>query len=227
VNHSSDPNSLFRILPFQHVVDLFETKTLHFSLPGLWDDPYERLVDYHRQESVFAQCWSQCETSDALWRIYSSNRMGLSIRSTRSRLAQALEDQSSSLSIQYMLLNVDYLRDHDAVARAGALVHDAEAAGNLLRGVMASLFVKREAFSHEREVRAVIYAHDGLASSGPRTYMRLPVDPHELVEQIVFDPRADPTFERVCTYYLREHLGYQGLITRSNLYAPSETLIAV
>ena len=114
---ADDPNLLFRIMAFRHAIELFETGHLHLSLPSGWDDPYERLVEHGRQESVFAQCWSMRETSDAMWRIYSPDRMGISIRTTRSRLAQALEGANTTIPIQYSVMGVEYLPDAAAVER--------------------------------------------------------------------------------------------------------------
>jgi hypothetical protein len=91
---------LFRIMSFRHVIDMFEAKSLHMSMPWSWDDPYEKLVDYSRQERVFAQCWSKRETSDAMWRIYSPDRMGLCVRTTRARLTQVLQSARATTPIR-------------------------------------------------------------------------------------------------------------------------------
>jgi hypothetical protein len=227
VTNPDDTNLLFRITSFRHVIDMFEAKHLQLSHPSAWDDPYERLVEHARQESVFAQCWSKRETSDAIWRIYSPDRMGLSIRTTRSPLAQALEEANATTPIQYFVMEVKYLAEAAAVERANVLVHDAESAGQTVRGVMASLLVKRAAFDHEAEVRVIVHLLGDSPYGGAGPMLRLPIDPHRLVDQIVFDPRADPVLMRMCTHYLRNSLNYKGEITRSRLYDKSEYMIVV
>ena len=224
---SQDLNDPFRIASFRHVVDLFDSKCLHLSRPSDWDDPYEQLVEYSRQENVFAQCWSKRASSDAMWRIYSPDRMGLCIRTTRGRLVQALENANATVRLQYSVMQVEYFPDAAAVERASALVHDAVAANQTARGAMAALFVKRAAFDHEAEVRAVVHIIEESPYGPAGHVLHLPIDPHELVDQIVFDPRADPIFVRICTHYLRTRAAFTGQITRSMLYEKSQYTIAV
>lgn len=224
---SQDLNYLFRIASFRHVIDLFESKYLHLSRPSGWDDPYEQLVEHSRRENVFAQCWSKRETSDAMWRIYSPDRMGLCVRTTRGRLAQALENAKATVPTQYDVMQVEYLPDVAAVERANTLVLDAEAAEQTARGAMAALFVKRAAFDHEAEVRAVVHLLGDSPYGAVGPVLRLPIDPYELVDHIVFDPRADPIFMRMCTHHLRTSVSFTGQITRSTLYDKSEyTIVA-
>jgi hypothetical protein len=39
---------LYRILDFRHVVDLLESKELHFVSPSQWEDPYEKVLVHRR-----------------------------------------------------------------------------------------------------------------------------------------------------------------------------------
>ena len=172
-----DPNSLYRIMPFRHVVDMFDARMLHLSSPASWEDPYEQLVQHGRQDSVFAQCWSTRETSDAMWRIYSPDRMGLSVRTSRSRLVQALEVANQTVPLQYSVMSVKYLSESETVERVNALAHEAEAAEATTRGAMAALFVKRAAFDHEAEVRAVVHLLGNSQYGAPGPSLRLPIGP--------------------------------------------------
>ena len=220
-------HSLYRIASFRHVVDLFESKQLRLSLPGSWGDPYEKLVDHARQNNGFAQCWPTREGSDAMWRIYSPDGMGLSIHTTQGRLAQALEDANATVPIQYYVMGVDCLPDMDALHRANQLVHDAEGAGQTVRGEMATLLVKRATFDHEAEVRAIVHLLGDSIYGTAGSFLCLPVDPHKLIGQVAFDPRADPVFTRTCSHYLRTSGHFAGEITRSRLYDLSESMIIV
>lgn len=216
---------LYRIMSFRHVIDMFDTSRLRLSMPSTWDDPYEKLVEYSRQEMVFAQCWSKHETSDALWRIYSSDRMGLCVRTTRSRLNKALQDVQEVVPLDFRIDDVEYLPDPDAVERASALVHDAETSGNLAQGVLASLFIKRAAFAHEAEVRAAVHLRGSRDNYSPQLF--LTANPHFLLDRVEFDPRADPVFIRICTHYLQTAACFEGEISRSTLYDKSDCMIIV
>ena len=84
-----------------------------------------------------------------------------------------------------------------------------------------TLLVKRPAFRHEAEVRLLWYA----AKDSADGLFRYAVNPHELVDQIMIDPRL-PTAE----YYkakmmIRNQTGYSGKILRSLIYAPPSELM--
>jgi len=66
---------LYHILPFHRLVEVFETRQLYFSSPTTWDDPYEETVAGNLVNWVSAQCWCKLGVSDAMWRIYSPDRL--------------------------------------------------------------------------------------------------------------------------------------------------------
>lgn len=217
----SDP-SLYRILPFHRVVQIFEQKQLYFAHPSTWSDPYETKLRHRESDRVFAQCWCRRGVSDAMWRIYSPDSLGVRIRTTRPLLTISLKTAAAVLGIRTIIKQVKYLPESElsheieAIADELAQQHDSKLACE-------PLFMKRRAFHHEAEVRAVTYVPPNCAMALDGG-LRLPVDPHFLIQSILVDPRAPKEFVGAYKYYLSEKLGYAGRVGQSALYADTEPL---
>ncbi len=217
----SDP-SLYRILPFHRVAQIFEQQRLHFAHPSMWPDPYETKLRHRDSDRVFAQCWCKRGVSDAMWRIYSPDSLGVRIRTTRPLLTTALKTAAGLLGVRTIIKHVKYLPESDlsheveAIADELAQQHDYKLACE-------PLFMKRRAFHHEAEVRAVIYVPSN-CETALEGGVKLPVDPHLLIQSILVDPRAPIEFVRAYKHYLSERLGYAGRVGQSALYADTEPL---
>ena len=89
---------IHRILGVERFLQLIHEKQLTLMAPEKWQDPYEKaLQSQHEQhgdavinEKVYGLCWSSEGRSDALWQIYSPNKLGIKISSTVSNLVRAL-----------------------------------------------------------------------------------------------------------------------------------------
>jgi len=220
----SDP-SLYRILPFHRVVQLFERSELYFAHPSSWQDPYETKLRQREAARVFAQCWCKKGVSDAMWRIYSPDTLGVRIRTTRPLLTSALRTAASAIGIRIYIKQVKYLPQSEVSYQVEAIADDlAQRYDSKL--ACQPLFLKRKAFHHESEVRAVAYVpttcgadlHDGL---------KVPIKPHLLIQSILVDPRAPKEFVRAYKHFLNEKLGFVGRVAQSELYADTEPLEVV
>lgn len=215
---------LYRILGFRHVVDLLESKELHFASPAQWEDPYEKVLVHRRSHAVFAQCWSKNAASDAMWRIYSADRTAVRIRTSRARLQRELTKHAEERRIDFLIGDVDYLPSRQVNARIAALATDLERNYTSRRAADA-LLVKRDAFDHEAEVRVIIHDRNLAGQVKPKPSYRLPVSIDGLIDSIFFDPRADDAFVKMCTYYLENSLNFEGTISKSALYRVREPII--
>jgi hypothetical protein len=80
---------LYRTFGIERLFQLLTEKKLTLLEPSKWDDPYERalqnLVTGQNQQikpGVFGLCWTLQGRSDAFWRIYSPNKLGVRISTT-------------------------------------------------------------------------------------------------------------------------------------------------
>ncbi|UYO92424.1 DUF2971 domain-containing protein [Pollutimonas sp. M17] len=211
---------LYRIVKFHHAVDILRGE-LHFSHPSLWEDPYEVRVKHEYENAIFAQCWCKKSLSDAMWRIYSPDQLGVRIRTTREKLTEVMlnfiqHQKDSGEKYKYRLQVVKYkstLGLHrftkKIVGHNDELFSPSKAADILC--------VKRNAFEHEAEVRAFLYRATKLEEKS-EPFLKVPVDGHYLIDSILIDPRAPNDLYLALKKYLEESMRYNGVIAQSELY---------
>ena len=224
---------IYRIISIKRLFELFEMNKNILVHPSLWDDPYENLilkskvrsnageiVNYRFHKNFYGQCWSLHRASDAMWRIYSPDKRGIRIKTTPNKLLSSLyqggaEDPSRSCVIG----KVRYLSEKrllgfgNSIYKNGSLSKD-----NLFH----SLLVKRLAFKHEREVRLMYYdLHDSERSKKFSYYF----NPHEVIDQLMIDPRLTKEEAFNIKSELIKVTGYEGPIKRSLLYAVPEEIV--
>ncbi|MBI1896887.1 MAG: hypothetical protein HYS04_10210 [Acidobacteria bacterium] len=196
----------------------------------------EQVIINQSLPPAFAQCWSRTVESDSLFRAYSRvvkdphfrrnicpRDEGVRVRSSHRKLLRAVRSGNpSGLNGQWFVGAVMYLSREallqeiaNAIDRHGLQVFEVPSNRAKL------LLLKREAFSHEAEVR-VIYVQQ---NQEPReTSIRVPIEPSAVFDETSFDPRLE-TFERREREAVIRSLGYEGAITDSDLY--QRTLLQV
>lgn len=135
---------------------------------------------------VYANCWHLNPTeSEAMWQLYSPNNQGIAIQTTYQKLASGFLNSGNSLI--GMVTYIDYELDRFTM-------------NNFLEAFMH----KRQAFSHEQEVRMLIHRFDQLPNQPTLEEFRnceakLDVQPRNIsipwnlednVERIVVNPYA-------------------------------------
>ena len=194
-----------------------------------WEDPYELFLfkqnifiegtpfhinDYDKK--LYGQCWSLNKDTDAMWRIYSSKKKGVRIKTTIGKMIQVLE-QTRGMNwtapafglVKYVDIKFikEYLRQIEK-----------DGSGKFFEMMSDSLFYKREQFSHEKEVRFIIQTEgvDGFQYNDG-DFLNLKIDPTELIEEISLDPRLDANDVTRLTSELRD-LNIHIPISQSDLY---------
>lgn len=217
------PGNLYRVVSFDRAAEIITGKQLFFASPSTWDDPFERVLKTPANQALFAQCWSRKAVSDAMWRIYSPHSLGVRISTTRERLQQAIAAaRSINPNLSYAILDVEYLKQEEITQRLEKIHQDLKNSFSPSLA-MESLFMKRLAFDHERETRAVI-VDEGSLTGAPKKGISIPVDPFKLLTSIWIDPRAPNEVLNAYKYYLKEKLGFPGKVARSGLYAVPDDL---
>ncbi|WPH22339.1 DUF2971 domain-containing protein [Variovorax paradoxus] len=217
---TSTKENLYRILPFDRAVEILKG-SLYFSHPSTWDDPFETIVDHDKAHAMFAQCWCMNGVSDAMWRIYSPTTLGVRIRTTRKKLDAAMK---SGLKPGYKkrIRKVEYETTAAVKTRAEQIAKELNLAFDPKKA--ADLFyMKRSAFEHEQEVRALLYCEDAPADQ-PKKGWAIQVNGHELVESIVLDPRVPDHFSAAMRMYLKSKIGFKGPVQKSVLYTKPTVL---
>lgn len=223
-----EEKQLYRVFSIERLLELFTKKELVLVKPSAWDDPFEnfilnatavneggRKLTFDIREHIYGQCWSETRESDAMWRIYSPHCTGVKIRTTIGKLYNSLKINEIPHSHMLYLGKVDYQYQKDLVLRAQNrlemqqhLMESGEA------GIARTLLFKRREFSHENEVR-IICVYEKLIQD--EDVFKIAIDPFELIEQIVFDPRIDIELFKVYQAHFKK-IGFNGSVIRSTLY---------
>ncbi|WP_310048913.1 DUF2971 domain-containing protein [Pseudomonas fluorescens] len=208
--------NLYRIMDFSRVVQLFEKKELYFANPSTWDDPYEQLLKHSKDHALFGQCWSRTFSSDALWRIYSKDGMGVRISTTEEKLRQVIRSGIEGKGYKYRLREVKYVSQL-RLSRKAKIIASSMRDFLDVPSAVDMLYMKREAFSHENEWRATLYCPSEIRVDGKKG-ITIPVDPGHFIKSILLDPRASDEIVNAFTFYFKEKLGFEGRVARSELY---------
>lgn len=160
-------SKIWRYMGFSHFVSLLESQCLHFTRPNQFPDPFEgtvprrmrdRLAKEHSDPNTVlgknptlphdilawltcVNCWYVSDhESDAMWKLYSKNDEGIAIQSTFRRLTECFDSdrklQINAGMIKYMDFEEDDLDDDEGFS---------------------TVFIKRNHFEHEKELRAIVY----------------------------------------------------------------------
>jgi hypothetical protein len=225
---------IYRIMPVSRMVDCLTTRKLTLIKPKKWDDPFENfllsatveLASGERgsmepiRNSVFGLCWTRHRETDAMWRIYSYGKDGVRVRSTPRKLFGALKAANPEFGdVQCFVGRVQY-HNKDDLIRTLQEITFMDANGS---GIAESLLHKRQEFSHEDEVRLIHLSSDKVLIANSDIY-QFEIDPNDIFEQAIFDPRMERATYLKAETTLRGH-GYENKIGQSNLYRPPAGLV--
>ncbi len=215
--HSAAISNLYRIVSFDRAVQMLKADELYFSHPSVWDDPYEVELEHLRSKNIFAQCWSRKAQSDALWRIYSPHGVGVRIGTTRELLQQAIDAAKAMKDIHFKIQNVKYLWKEMLDLKLDLIAKKFKSKPTV-SAVISPLFLKRDAFSHEKETRVVVLDNAATGDTPHKGFI-IKADTRRLLIDIYIDPRAPQAYVEAFTLYLKEQLKFPGIVEKSSLYA--------
>lgn len=174
-----ETKAIYRFMSFQSFVDLVQFKRLTFVRPDSWEDPYENfmmkklktiegkkeilsecskikkiehpsivLLSFVMSRIIYyAQCWTKYSQTDALWRIYNYNNMTIRIGVLKNKIESVPDIK---------MHQVKYVKDFPVNNCINSMIdNDSD---DIM--IDESLLYKREAFSHEGEVRLLSVSGD-------------------------------------------------------------------
>lgn len=223
---------IYRIISLKRLEELFISKQNVLVSPNKWDDPFENFIlkskikmddgvigEIGFRDSYYGQCWTTHKASDAMWRIYSEKAQGVRIRTTIRKLAKSLSDTQNELKNSSCFIGkVEYLGKQKLLEFANTVLTGMPRPIDFAR----TLLVKRPAFQHEREVRLI---YSDIHKNNKKDIFSYSIDPHELIEQIMIDPRLTIDEAKNVKRNIRLKTAYIGTIKRSLLYAPPEDMV--
>jgi hypothetical protein len=222
---------VYRIVPVRRLFELFALKQNVLVKPKRWEDPFENFIlncrvqlangasaSFDFQDQFYGQCWTLQSASDAIWRIYSPKANAIRIRSTIRRLADGLWQRcGKSASRSAFIGRVQYLTEPKLESFARGVFRSPEAPTSA-KLCATTLLVKRPAFRHESEVRLIFTPNN--AKKVDSDFFYYPVDPNQLIDQIMIDPRMAMKAATALKQRIKSETGFAGSVKRSLLYAP-------
>lgn len=194
---------IYRVYRFEYLMDIFYFNSDVLVKPEKWDDPFENLVFQQQAklpngESVsiepirnrfFGQCWTlNQEESDAQWRIYSSDKKGVRVKSTLRKLFDNFYNSTNSFAdVSFYIGKVLY--------KTASCIKEELESENFLSKILSdysgksmveTLLIKRKEFEHENEVRLIYFSLDSISHN-----YSYPFNPNSVLEELLFDPRLD------------------------------------
>lgn len=235
---------IYRYISIEKLFDIFNKKHMILKRPYLWDDPLEDdlfkqwflyinkiIPSYNTNDefinNLYAQCWSLLEESDAMWRIYSKNKMGVKIKTTIRKLYNSLKDfqtKNNTYMNSVYIGKVKYLLREIIMKRTKNNNINNIDNKKHIKGKVHSLLYKPDAFKHEDEVRLILdLGGDKCIKNQNKYYFR--IDPYDLIDEIIFDPRMnDQIFEIFKEYF--EKIGFKKNIAKSDIYEDPKRTVA-
>lgn len=148
---------IYKFMRLEDFLALVLKKSLTFLHPSLWDDPYEtHIFEIYKNHygdllsatsataiynNTFAQSWTRCEESDALWRIYSDNKF----TSVRIAVKEEKMKEIGNVIINDIIYTTDFSPKNNET------------------NIFEILSKKRKAFEHEKEVRVFVDTQNRIA----------------------------------------------------------------
>ena len=140
---------------------------------------------------------------------------GVKVQTTVRKLIRAVYDPTDQwASLKYFLGRVSY-KSQEELLNIFANPDDyiATLTNASARGPVRALLLKRREFEHEKEVR-LIYQD---TEDSPDDYALIPIDPLDLFDEVVFDPRMPIFSYEAFSAYIKAQ-GFEKPISRSELY---------
>ena len=229
--HSKDA-FIYRMFPLDRFYEMFKEQKNALVSPKLWEDPYENYVlqshvalpsgkyyGFEFKDRYFGQCWTQRTYSDALWRIYSPDSRSVRVRTTIRKLVSSLVKQNPKIKNDTCFIGkVKYQGNADLTEFSNQVASTQPSSALYAQ----TLLRKRNAFSHEKEVRLLF--NDAEKECHGNIY-KYDISTQDLFDQIMIDPRTSEENFIDIKNAIRRRTDFSGEIKRSTLYDPPPKLI--
>ena len=215
---------LWRYMDLAKFVSLLQTAELHFQRSDCFEDKLEgslplslqqRLKSLgpselrrQRREQVFVSCWHINEYESAgMWSLYGAVGSSIAIRTNYGRLVQVLPEGPESNQI-LQIGQVGYVD-------FGSLELHSD-----FRNVYSQFFLKRQSYSHEKELRILAIAREGFRLPSTARVVdkavKIPVSLSKLIEAVFVSPKSDEWYRDMIAGLIEEY-GLEMKVSRSEL----------
>ena len=226
--------TIYRVTKVEHLIHMFESKSIVLRRPHLWDDPFENILRHTivktNKENVgfeplmncfYGQCWTLEEESDAMWRIYTPCNNGVKIRTTIRKLLHAIYDKiDTNPDRKCFIGKLVYSNDNEITNILRKITSMDFVTNRTFLSQSMTLLIKPNAYKYEKEIRLIYVSESEL----PENEQFFALNPSELIDEVVFDSRMEENLFKIYSEKLRS-LNYKGEVKKSTLYDPIKYII--
>lgn len=226
------PVYVYKIMPFAYFLQTTDLRCWYLPRVSVWDDPYElfllkqKFIDtngssrdlMYLANNYYGTCWSASRDSDALWRIYSPDKMSVRIKTSWNQIQMLCNSLNGQNGLYYTCRPVTYHSAQQMNQWLSSLQQPFSPNNNVL---LDSLFMKRNAFSHENEYRIIAYkmvANDALQPSFLPSHVDMPFSMKDFIEEVSLDPRLSSEEVDFMKGALSLRIGNGIRVSQSTLY---------
>lgn len=223
---------IYKYIPLEYVLSMLKKKKLRIEGVKTWKDPYENFflkenffIDEKSQintdgvsERIYGQCWTRKEESDDMWCIYSkeegnAEKKAVKIKVKVDSLFSLVYAEDSCMATT-SIGAVQYVAGEDFEKIRNKLVESISII-NFSQTIEDSLYMKRDSFEHEEEIRIII-SHD--TGHQEEEFLEFDIPDISIFEEYVLDPRLDANEHEASIKLLIECGVEKEKIRRSDLY---------
>ena len=202
INITDTDVPVYRIFLKRRFLDLLASGKNGLVNPSKWEDPFENFflrsqVAGPNGEKIsmssiaadwYGQCWTFNDDTDAMWRIYSHGKDGIKVKTTVRKLFESFYDDGDPFAtLKFFLGKVSYHTEAEIALFMNRITFQDIAFGGQATTFAELLCIKREAFSHENEVRLLFQDTD--PKRGNSGVAQFDLNVNTVFDHIVIDPR--------------------------------------
>jgi len=216
---------IYRIISIERLFEMFEMRKLILPKVNTWEDPYENfflksdflmntnvVTTTNVRNRIYGQCWSKFKDSDALWRMYSPEKKCVRIKTTVAKLFNTIYTNDDCSDKSYVGF-VSYKTKKEITKW---VKNKNVNMSSISKITVNSQFIKRNNFSHEKEVRII---HILQTFVDCPNFVKFDINVHDFIENITFDPRVDDSFYESIRQQIKREYHYKlSRINKSVLY---------
>lgn len=208
---------LYKHMPLEYALKTLEEKQLWFADPKTWSDPFEKRfleakyiksgkeTPFKWRDRVFCTCMSRTSSSEAFWRMYSSDQICIEFRFIRRQLYDVLNNLPD---YEVYIGSAEYMKTKDIERPLKEIPFDPPCNVDMNSGAFAArlLMLKRVSFEYEDEIRIILVSKN----AGKKNGIAVPYfcDSKELINQIVIDPRVGNYTSKLLKDCFKERYGF-------------------
>lgn len=231
---------IYKYCSLEKCLDMLQKQHLFFVSPTEWTDPFEsRFLTNHYQidnnapvecpwdQKIFCTCTTETPDSEAYWKVYPQQQIGIRLAFYREKLLEELEQYSTNHPNETVYIGKVQYQDTKYIV--GNIVdnpiineHITSKGIDDIDLMLRLLLLKRNSFAYEDEIRIFIVEKKCCIEKGFEVSLQVPMN--ELIATITIDPSTPEKTAKLLKKTLTMQYGfsssnpYRHRVVQSQLY---------